>query len=684
MADVSLPMYDLPEVRSSHETLLRALASQAHAVGSTSVAELISASEGSKAASAAAEDQSQTSAQLWDAPSLLLTQMCGLALYDRMSSRQGSQFARIATPSYRAHGCSPGTYKAWIVVRAADTSDGTYTCLSDLAGARVAVNHLDSYSGCVGLRAAVALIEHDATPPILFFHTKPLITGSHRRSLAALRAGEADCASIDCITWALLEQHAPEELRPLRIIGSTPSAPAPPLVTTAAVAESPEGKALREAIRMTLGADAVDPLVRQAREILLIDDIHFDSQPADLATDLETFATLRRLAARVPLGVDECWAAEATGDAFWARLDASGYHFPVSCANASAQLWFNRAMLLLWGFNTEESAACFLRVLAEAPKCAMAHWGVCFAAGVNYNRPRLTRDQMRTASSHMDQARRLLLDQECDISTHEIRLIRALEARVLAVADLEGLPDSAAGSEAADGDAGESASDLLAAELHAKLDSAYEHTMRVVYNEALLDLMTAASGSAAADPTSVSSARAHFLEVAALFAEAVMTPRAWKLWPKDVALSPAPEVVDARAALELALAQPSGKRHPGIAHFYVHMMEAAPSIDQVDRAEVSAAALRSQWPATGHLLHMASHIDMHRGKYGLAIRSGERACDADRLYARHATNACYYTTYRNHHEHQLCWAAMFAGRHAVAAAAAQRVIDDTPQSVFEK
>jgi tetratricopeptide (TPR) repeat protein len=81
-------------------------------------------------------------------------------------------------------------------------------------------------------------------------------------------------------------------------------------------------------------------------------------------------------------------------------------------------------------------------------------------------------------------------------------------------------------------------------------------------------------------------------------------------------------------------------------------------------------------------LHMASHIDMHRGKYALAIRSGERAVAADQLYARHAGGDGYYTTYRNHHEHQLCWAAMMGGRHAIAVAAAHRVVNDTPAPIF--
>ena len=43
------------------------------------------------------------------------------------------------------------------------------------------------------------------------------------------------------------------------------------------------------------------------------------------------------------------------------------------------------------------------------------------------------------------------------------------------------------------------------------------------------------------------------VEVSALFAEAVMTPRAWLLWPRDGKAAPHPEVLEARAALEEAV-----------------------------------------------------------------------------------------------------------------------------------
>ena len=40
-----------------------------------------------------------------------------------------------------------------------------------------------------------------------------------------------------------------------------------------------------------------------------------------------------------------------------------------------------------FGYHHEEAVACFEKALAADPNCAMAHWGVAYAAGPNYNFP---------------------------------------------------------------------------------------------------------------------------------------------------------------------------------------------------------------------------------------------------------------------------------------------------------
>ena len=61
-------------------------------------------------------------------------------------------------------------------------------------------------------------------------------------------------------------------------------------------------------------------------------------------------------------------------------------------------------MLLAWGFNHEEAARCFAAAAAEDGTMAMAHWGLAFAGGLNYNRPTLSQEEMRCAARHAARA----------------------------------------------------------------------------------------------------------------------------------------------------------------------------------------------------------------------------------------------------------------------------------------
>src|SRR5687768_15976498 len=59
----------------------------------------------------------------------------------------------------------------------------------------------------------------------------------------------------------------------------------------------------------------------------------------------------------------------------------------VSTTSEEAQLWFDRGLNWTYGFNHEEAVRCFERAIDADPDCAMAHWGVAYAAGPNYNKP---------------------------------------------------------------------------------------------------------------------------------------------------------------------------------------------------------------------------------------------------------------------------------------------------------
>src|SRR5487761_2116499 len=67
--------------------------------------------------------------------------------------------------------------------------------------------------------------------------------------------------------------------------------------------------------------------------------------------------------------------------------DLGPYARTVTTTSAVAQRWFDRGLNWCFGYHHEEAIACFEKALEADPDCAMAHWGVAYAAGPNYNYP---------------------------------------------------------------------------------------------------------------------------------------------------------------------------------------------------------------------------------------------------------------------------------------------------------
>jgi len=110
------------------------------------------------------------------------------------------------------------------------------------------------------------------------------ISSSHRKSLMAVRAGRADIAAVDGVTFSLLEKHQPSLLEGLTIVGVTDWAPALPLVTKAgASAET------IERLRLALDEVLADPGLEDVKEALLI--------RGWVPTDLRAYRRSRALAA---------------------------------------------------------------------------------------------------------------------------------------------------------------------------------------------------------------------------------------------------------------------------------------------------------------------------------------------------------------------------------------------------
>jgi len=157
-------------------------------------------------------------------------------------------------------------------------------------------------------------------------------------------------------------------------------------------------------------------------------------------------------------------------------------------------------------------------------------------------------------------------------------------------------------------------------------------------------------------------------DVQALAADAVMSLAPWALYGADQA--PTPVAVRAKAPLERGLA--ADPAHPYLCHLRVHLDEMGP------RARFhwpSAEALRrTDATDAGHLLHMPSHLDIQVGDYSAAMQANREAISADlRQLARAPQRFSIYSGYVVHNMEFLAWAAMLAGNKGAALAAAGQI-----------
>ncbi|CAB3750351.1 phosphate ABC transporter substrate-binding protein [Burkholderia puraquae] len=183
---------------------------------------------------------------LWRRDDLLLSQTCG---YPYRMLGLSDVVRLIATPVFDADGCRGAHYSSVLVVSARAYSSGA-TTLAACRGLRAAFNGRDSHSGMNALRHAVAPHARDGR----FFGSVAAL-GSHLNVLRALASGDADCAAIDCVTFAYVRDALPELLEGIRIVGMTASAPGLPFVASRALSDT-QAAALRDALDRAVEADA--------------------------------------------------------------------------------------------------------------------------------------------------------------------------------------------------------------------------------------------------------------------------------------------------------------------------------------------------------------------------------------------------------------------------------------------
>ncbi|UNK40596.1 tetratricopeptide repeat protein (plasmid) [Shinella sp. H4-D48] len=312
-------------------------------------------------------------------------------------------------------------------------------------------------------------------------------------------------------------------------------------------------------------------------------------------------------------------------------FDLGSYTVTVTTSSADAELWFNRGLMLCYAFNHQEAYECFNRAIAADPGCAIAYWGKAFVLGCNYNKPWAAFDPVDAAKS-IDEA--FAMTQKAMALREGTTLVERLLIEALPTRYQSGSPG---------GDLDQWNND-------------FANAMRKAYEQLPGNL-----------------------EIAALFAEAMMNRTPWQLW--DINKGTIAEGADTQEVLDVlekALAN-GGMSHPGTLHMYIHAMEMSP---HPERALAAANALRNLVPDAGHLNHMPSHIDVLVGDYVAAIDANSKAIEADKKYLELRGPINFYSLYRCHNFHFKIYGAMFAGQYQTAITTADEMLATLPEELL--
>jgi len=207
--EAQLPMYALPEMAAVNEAFWFALRQELHLPG---LPERLTPAPAALPARISEET--------------VFSQMCGYPL----KRLYESQHIILGTPLYDLPGCTTRadgmpTHCSFIVV----AREANFGAIAGLRRKRFAVNGFDSNSGMNLPRRLFADIAGGAP-----FFDSVTVSGSHVASMAAVAAGAADAAAIDCVTYGFCALFRPEAVAGLRILAETPASPAIPFITSSA------------------------------------------------------------------------------------------------------------------------------------------------------------------------------------------------------------------------------------------------------------------------------------------------------------------------------------------------------------------------------------------------------------------------------------------------------------------
>lgn len=294
---------------------------------------------------------------------------------------------------------------------------------------------------------------------------------------------------------------------------------------------------------------------------------------------------------------------------------------PVATDSESARRWFDQGLALMNGYNFDGAVASFLEATRHDPDFAMAWWGIAYACGPNQNNPAIV--PPKDEWSHAAAARAYEL-RERETGANRA-LIDALPTRYRLP-----LPE-----------------DLT------EQNQAWLAAMRKIAERYPFDA-----------------------DVQTWTAEAMLCLQPWRYWTLEG--EPIENVLEIREILERVMRQDPS--HPAANHLYIHAMESSP---WPELAEPAADRLIELMPASGHLVHMPSHIWMQTGRYDDAADCNRRAAALDDQWFEGDPNAGEYRIYMSHNRHFLTWAATMQGRRREAVTSARAIWTEVPPPLME-
>jgi len=157
-------------------------------------------------------------------PQLFIGHTCGYPLMRFLRD----DLMPVCVPLFDVPGCNGKYYSSQIIVPAGSNIQ----TLEDCRGKIAAINGRDSNSGMNVFRHALAGLSDGKV-----FFSKVQVTGSHYHSLVEVGNNQAQVASIDCVSFALIKDQWPELVDKVRVVGLTVPTCGLPFVVPACAAD---------------------------------------------------------------------------------------------------------------------------------------------------------------------------------------------------------------------------------------------------------------------------------------------------------------------------------------------------------------------------------------------------------------------------------------------------------------